>query len=749
MDKLQRAKDRFFSDCDLVVQAPGSFFLTGEHSVEVGQPGLLLVTDFWTKVGVRFRPGTDFTFKVNEVNPSAPLHKPRKLDPNRDYFKPDEADPYLIESLKDLTVGLKKWQAKNPGVEAFDTLVWSDIPFAVGFNAGSAMSVCLGMIMYYQEQIVAGKSMKPTELNETVRRFFGLDYEGLMNNAAFRRIFELSRFCDDLLLSRYKSGASTFASLVRTSESRRTDARGELILYFTEWRGVHSDFPLERTGPIDYTKDMENLAKLQFYGTRIKMPGWLRKTYGISLVYSGERASYEAVWEKVLKRYTLKKSSLAEKLDDMFPERFEPPHANLPQPLRYIMRNPADEGTLDGEPAERWPRLFPYSNLGLIAWCMLEAILSSDPASDSRFKELIIDNNRMLKAYGVLRGHLREFKRILRYVILTPELREKSWCKVTGTGDGGNVIIFAEGKPLKQINNLVLNYLPKAQKKAREASPGAEEDTPIGPQLHCTSVRNNRYTPTDKPPVVKPVKPKPDPRRVTLARRREEIREGPHNNLRLRLSKQQDGSIIASIRGIQNPPRVTLHITDERYLGFLEALATATRIRKDFYVSRWNIYRICGEHTGSKSKADKYGKDVSQKSKWRSRFGDPSAPPPVEDEELMKRANDQAQKVFGAVKKKIQRYFEDAGIRNSQAANFFINRSAPYTKGEDPLAVKKGYRFNKDRVELRSFDKGITDALDNPVIHGLDEDQIDWLRLGTGRSGRKRKSREGSDRDTG
>ncbi|MFH2054866.1 MAG: hypothetical protein ABIJ61_02800, partial [bacterium] len=494
MASVRESREEFLTDCDYVVRAPGSFFFSGEHSVEVGQPALLIATDFWMYAGVKRRRAATFSITLTEPNPSAPLDDEDMLDPALHYIAPTKLDKHLKGSLSELRAGLREWQQQTTGVSSFDLQVWSDFPFAVGLNAGAALSACLGMILYFEEKKAANDDpLNIKELNRQVLEFANQDYQLLQQNEAFQRIFCLGRWCDNLLSGRLQCGAAVYTSLARTVANRHGANPGQIMFLFAETPDDVTVQPVERE-KIDFVEQTAKIATQKVYATRIAMPDWLETAYGMTLLYSGARADSTPVhgelkhWHRM--HVDLVSRLLWERLGEIPAEDI----AKLQPPIRYILEGA--EGMTEKEKSlSRLPHEVYLSALGMISLRILEVL---DPevttGGPSDLNKLIIDNNKMLKAYGILRPPLRTFKSQLRKEILPESLREKCWLKITGPGNGGDLIIFAKSNILRQINKFLQGrfFLELKENEARWHEDFKNEQLP---QIHCTSVTNNKFIP--------------------------------------------------------------------------------------------------------------------------------------------------------------------------------------------------------------------------------------------------------------
>ena len=475
MDALEKARAEYFKDCRLVVRAPGCFFLSGDHSVEFGQPALLLAVNFWIYVGIDTLHGDDFNIQLTRVNPSAPIYNPKLLDPNKHYSDPDDIGEYLQKRLDTLRKGLNIWKKASPDVNGFSIKVWSDIPFAVGLNANAAFAACLGMILYAQTRTLGNEA-----LNRDLLTFMGQDHLTLKRNDIFKHVFQLGRWCDALMAPHVRSGAQVFTSLMGTSLEK------EIVLYFTEKRDPG---PLKVVAdPVisDYTELMADFDAKAFYGTRLRAPDWFAQSCHISILYCGRESNPNAILADMASWHRQETQRLREFLKGRFGDELRD-GGRLSVPLEHIMQ-PAPAGNA----AQDWPHALYASGLGAISWRMLDTLLS-DGNEAAHFSELLIDYSKMLKAYGVLRGPLRDFKREFRHKIIDPKLKDSVWTKLIGPGNGGDLLVFGQAHNIQEINREI-----KSLWKANDTS---------GPQFHCSSATDGEIVPDSCVPVWDPPKP--------------------------------------------------------------------------------------------------------------------------------------------------------------------------------------------------------------------------------------------------
>ncbi len=519
--EIEESRIKYFSDCNLVVRAPGSFFLSGEFSVEIGQPALLLVTDFWVYIGLKPKHGGDTDIEMLEIDPSAPLFKSEEIDNISDYYKPNsKLGSQLQTSLDALGDAIRKWRSKTKNVPHFDLKIWSDVPCATGMGTMGAISACMAILFYYLET----PDLNPMKLNSILRIFSREEYPGLLRkNPAFERVFALSRWLHDTMSNYSSSGAATFASLVRTDKSR------QIIVYFIQEREV-KDTTAIREPLTDHTMYITRLQELRWYGAKLKMRQWLEKTYGMTIVYCGARSIPDhttglmADWHKFASGEFSK--NLMEELKLKGPASFD---RMLAFPLNYLLQNMASGRTSEQNKSNYWPHSAFCAALGTITCNMIDAILTKGHNAD-RFKDLIVDNRRMLLTYGILKDPLRSFDGNLRKAIQKNVSGNQGtvvcFTKSIGTGNGGSIILFAEATDLNAINEYlwglfnpkrVKNAVAGETKAARKAREKAEEKAveeakkarealgiKTGAQIYCSSIGNSSYIPSDLDPVYLP-----------------------------------------------------------------------------------------------------------------------------------------------------------------------------------------------------------------------------------------------------
>ena len=568
MHSVEQMKNKFFGDCATIVRLPGSFYLSGDHSVEDGQPALALCINFWMTVGICPSESDDYTFEVWQANPSANLFYADKLNPENDYFHPEEVNEHLEKSLENIAKGLKYLRSKGIIRQSFHIKVWSEIPFAIGLNATSALSACLALIVLSQEKHWSGNQLLNCIDKFRCRKSLDLDLD-----ADFTRIFALARWFDNLSVEFYRSGASIFASLMSTSEEQ------EIIVFFTEKRGFDSIRPLFIEDH-SYERQMAEVADTRFWGTRIEMPGWMRSTYSMSLFYSGSPADSPAVLEDLRSWHFQKCAEVLTFLHERFGDDALDPNI-LAVPLRDILRDrPA------ANDADRWPRTVYASAMGTVTWRMLECLLQKDQNRASDFVDFLMDTNKLLKAYGVLRGHLRKFKRKFRQS-LSQELQERIWTKLIGPGNGGDLIVFGEHHDLLEVHRQLIGMF--------------DAQTGFRPILHSSTVRNHRYYPDPLPPVLTETteqaqagKPKSLPANGASSRGKSEP-VLTSKALRISLVLNDGGSIRIQVREGSRLV-VGTYIDSAKHVRLLKELVRQSRFGEIPFLSAWGVWTDILDH---------------------------------------------------------------------------------------------------------------------------------------------------------
>ncbi len=467
MQKIQEAKEKFFENCEIVVRAPGLFFWTGEHSVEYGHPALMQPINLWLYVGIHRSINPKCTVEIKHVKPTAPIFDPLKLDPD-EHFLDDPQMPGLNKSRDSIVRELQRWRDEFRPRKGIALKVWTDVPFAVGLNASGALSICMSIIYYFLKT-----RLEKRKLNEILMELMYMKPSLLLRDKRFLEIFAKARWCDSLVSSHYKSGAAPFAAFLKPMNGK------DLILYLTERRGYGTKKPIQRIKTENPEEHRKYIEGIKYWGTRIDTPALLADgTYGVSLVCCGtidnpssvERDMY--TWHRQSKdrlRTLLKNESLIKAI----------PKSSLALPVSDILSGSK------GVENSSFPRYIYNCTLGMIGWRLID-ILLSDKNEAEDFKNLIIENHKLLKAYGVLRGPLREFKREIRQMI-GDKLFAQLMMKMTGPGNGGDLLIVGEWHDIDKVNEKVKKLEVKKDY--------------VGPQLHYTSADKNWGIPADENPI--------------------------------------------------------------------------------------------------------------------------------------------------------------------------------------------------------------------------------------------------------
>jgi hypothetical protein len=466
MQTVEAARTEFFSDCTLVVRAPGCFFLTGDHSVEFGQPAVVVAVNSWAYVGIRKRRQSNEDFVIKYVDPAAPINHAERLDPSKHYFGSERQNKPLAKSLNLLKAGLREWR-KDTRKAIPQFKIWTDVPFAVGLNAGPAIAACLGLLLYAKEKNI-GEDM----LRELDSRFQSQSHDRLEGDQDFVRVFQLACWCDALLRSHPRCGAQVYSSLVRT----RDDC--DLLLYFTETLGTPPSAEIVYP-KLDSLPKASDQSESKIFALRFKAPAWFKTVNRMSLIYSGNISDPDAVLKEMDSKHRHDVREIREELRKRFGKPLKASR-RLASPLASILSGRISNADLG------WPQDLYTQTLGMISWRIIDLLFQEFDRTEE-FTKRLIDHNRMLSAYGVLKDPLKKFKREFRSNGLPRELSENTWAKLIGPGNGGDLMVFGAARNILEVNNHL---------ERRRA-----EDESYFPLIHCTSADDAVIAPADIPAV--------------------------------------------------------------------------------------------------------------------------------------------------------------------------------------------------------------------------------------------------------
>jgi len=119
MSVLKKAREKFFNDCDYVVMAPGSFYWTGEYSVEFGHPAILQTINNHVYVGLKLNC-EKIKVIINRIKRSAPSYSIDKIDPQTHYVNYDKHSGELKQYIDVLKTKLNDWLVMHRIQSKFD-----------------------------------------------------------------------------------------------------------------------------------------------------------------------------------------------------------------------------------------------------------------------------------------------------------------------------------------------------------------------------------------------------------------------------------------------------------------------------------------------------------------------------------------------------------------------------------------------------------------------------------------------------
>jgi len=461
---LISSANSFFKDCEIVVRAPGVFFWTGEHSVAYGHPSLLQPINLYLYAGLKRTKTRQCSMNLIHADPSAPINTPDKLEYDK-HFITGAQEPSLRTLVNLIQKELNQWVTKlklNSGIEL---RVLSEVPFSSGLNAEASLSLCLSMIYNYLKN---GSNRKA--FTKTIKELKAMEPQSLLSDKRFRSIFVKARWCDDLPASHYKSGAAPFAAFLGAK-----DHKG-LIVFLTEKKGFGSQKPIFPKSK-NAEEHMKYIEDMEFWGTRIPTPPLIRdNTYAVSLIYCGAIEDPLAVDRDMFQWHKLENNNLRKlkkSANSIIPKKL------LAEPLIRIM---SASKTVE---ETSYPRYIYNCALGTLSWRLIDLLLSKKNEAEN-FKELIIENHKLLKAYGVLRGSLRSFSGRLKRN-MDSSLMKQLGITMTGAGNGGCLVVIGEKHDVGNVIKLIPNL-----KRA---------DSQEIPQVHYSSLEPDTSIPQPDDPV--------------------------------------------------------------------------------------------------------------------------------------------------------------------------------------------------------------------------------------------------------
>lgn len=235
-EKFPAIYREFFSQCPLVVSAPGNFFWSGEYSVLYG--GLGIKQNIPLRVYVGLEPGgTEIKFGSTKI-----------FVPSKSKF--EERETLAIMSDKVLNF-LKQECSFLPKNRGFKINTIYEVPPGCGLAASSAFSSALAATI----KIYCDKRNLPQ-----IQQIQKMPVKNRLADSLFNEIFRLAWKLDSLFHTDSSSGAGPFASLVDSSFP---------IVYFSEMRsGDVSSHPGARM-PINIAEDYKVIDEITVWGLRI------------------------------------------------------------------------------------------------------------------------------------------------------------------------------------------------------------------------------------------------------------------------------------------------------------------------------------------------------------------------------------------------------------------------------------------------------------------------------------------------
>ncbi len=439
-DSLLKEKHKFFKDCSLIVQAPGSFFWTGEHSVMFGYPALIQPIALTVTVGVESVKSNQncFDFDFRFPNSHAPIYT-EIIGPSS-YYKPDR-----LNEIEKLLKILEEWKASRGYSDYRKFQVWCDIPSRTGLNSSGAISVCMSILLYAMEN---GYEDNEEELAKIVDTLIHMEYPDLLNSQQFIDIFRLSWLFDDLFHNNSSSGAGPFSSFLATSKDG-----GELLLYCSARKGYGSSYPIRRTTK-EFEAGLEELKEIPIFVKRLKIPESFKDNYALSIIYSGTDKGTGSVLADLEKWLIMSPESVWPifRCEGLQNNEF------YNAVISSSTWNDILIQSKNTEDPDKYPRSAYSICLGMISLRIMENLLSEDYRS---LMELIRENNYLLKVYGVYHPALWDLEISIYGLIV--ENGEKAArpkgaiglplaIKLTGAGGGGNLLVFGKWNEIQKVN---------------------------------------------------------------------------------------------------------------------------------------------------------------------------------------------------------------------------------------------------------------------------------------------------------
>lgn len=457
-------------------------------------------------VGIRKSSINSGEVLLKYISPLAPVHDPDSLNASIHFFGPKHSNKFIAKHLKHLQLGLAAWASSNDCTVP-EFRVWSELPFAVGLNAGASVSACLGLLMFACEKKLTAKQL--AELDEAIR---GTATGNLETETAFERIFQLARWCDSLLASRQRSGAQVFAAL------KRPNPMEDVVFYLPEAPELQDCQSIVSPSK-EFGRRITRMANRGYLGKRFSAPDWFRDVIRISIVYCGELSDPHAVLTDIDRWHRQPTERLRKFLKSNFGE-IVTNNSSFAQPMRSLV-----EKSFEIWDQEAWPLQLYTAALGGLSWRIID-VMHEDSIQTRLFLDLLVDYNKLLKAFGVLRGELRRFKRDFRGRVLDPDLGNRVWTKLIGPGNGGNLLVFGESHDILAMNKFLLTEL--------------QRDPNYPYRLHCTSAENALIAPEECSSICTS--------EVILSPKRVHLVKSPETPAICHLQRQEDGSVKVFVR---------------------------------------------------------------------------------------------------------------------------------------------------------------------------------------------------------
>lgn len=415
----------FFSKCELVVSAPGSFYWFGDHADRYGE---LAVKQ---KIPLRAYVGLEASDEPTWALADGMFFVPSERKFRR-FSRYMPRNKRLLQLLGDFarTLGMKS---------PYRVHTLTEIPIDCGLSSWAAVSAALSLALHLKTEKVSAAD---------VERWNSTPLEQLtIAGSPFDQVFKMAWKLELIFNADSSAGAGVFAAMVSSTFP---------VMYMTEKRVDAQSARASNRMPTDFGDDYHQLDRVKYWGFRLQEFFGLRNAENwpldFGLLYAGSTTSAEFIIRSA-NDAQLALQDATESFAEIARQKIPDHHGTLPP---FLMRT--REGTKSAAWDAALAALGNTSIEGAIAFRQIFDRGYTEKAIDDLF-EAIYRYNSFLSVFGVTTPTLRSIRHYLKKAATKEETTLAS--KITGAGRGGDILFATPLHTFEHSMDGVLTMLCK------------------------------------------------------------------------------------------------------------------------------------------------------------------------------------------------------------------------------------------------------------------------------------------------